>query len=317
MTAISIYHQAKKCFGFSTVLSAVVLLMLLNACKTNRTEVASSRLLFSAKPDEFDSWEIIPGKNTDLDAYKMLRKDNQWMISVNGGEPAQPDTAYLRRSIQHLTNLQAVTELNVPRKNWDTLQVTDKDARLIIYKNGKKLQEIILGKMFFGKNNKTTYYLRLKDEDKIYTVQQYLEGSFKVPTSKLRKKEMVNLHPAQIAEILFLKPEGIDFTMLRAGQTAWSIDGILTNDSIANNFVAILNALNITKFGETPTTGADLSIQLTTYGGQQVSLRAFRKNSDIWVLSSSSNTGNYMELNQSQIQAIFPGKSYFLQNAGK
>ncbi|MGZ5302878.1 MAG: DUF4340 domain-containing protein [Bacteroidia bacterium] len=291
--------------------------MFLVGCKTNRTEVASDRQLLKLDSSSFDSWEIVPGKNADSDAYRMIRKNNKWMISVKGNEPAEPDTAYLRRSLQHITNLQAVTELNIPQKNWDTLQLTDKDTRLIVYKDGKPVKEIILGKMFFSKANKTTYYVRLKDENEIYTVQQYLEGSFKVPAQKLRKKEMVNVAPSQIANIIFLKPEGIDFTLLRAGQQAWSIDGILTTDAIANKYVAALTNLQIANFAETPNIGAILSIEITTYDGKEISLRAFRKNSESWIMSSSANQGNYMELKDNEIQTLFPGKEYFMQSQAK
>src|SRR5687768_16310819 len=112
---ISIYHFVKKCFTSTALLFVFATLLLCGACKTNRTEVASSRQLFGAKAGEFDSWELIPGKNNELQAYKMVRKNNQWMISVDGSEPAEPDSAYLRRSIQHISNIQAITELNIPQ----------------------------------------------------------------------------------------------------------------------------------------------------------------------------------------------------------
>jgi len=310
---IRIYHIARKCFAlavFSLTFAGTVLSV--SSCKTNRTETASDRKLITAAEGDFDSWEIIPGKNAELDAYKMVRKNNSWMISVNGNEPAETDSAYLRRSLQHLSNLQAITELNIPEKSWDTMKVTDKDTRLILYKDGRPAQEIILGKMFFGNNNKTTYYVRLKGEDEVYTVQQYLEGSFMVPAEKLRKKQMVDAPPAKIVELLFLKPEGIDFTMLRAGQQAWSIDGILTTDSISNKYINALSNLQVNTFAEPPATGAVLSIQITTYGGRQISLRAYRKNSETWILSSTANTGNYMELKQQDIQNLFPGRQFFL-----
>src|SRR5687767_8797777 len=105
-----IYHFTKKCFSASAIIVVSFFSLSFNACKTKRTETASDRKLFTADTSDFDSWEIKPGKNSELDAYKIARKNNKWMISVNGSEFAEPDTAYLRRSLQHITNLQAITE---------------------------------------------------------------------------------------------------------------------------------------------------------------------------------------------------------------
>ncbi len=309
----SIYQLAKKYFIKLFIALIISSISFATGCKTNRTETATDRKLIKTDTATLDAWELAPGRNKELQPYRVTKKNNRWLISVNGGEAAETDTAYLRRSLQHISNLKAVTELNIPEKNWDTLGVTDKDTRLTLYKSGKAQQQLFLGNMFF-KENKTTYYVRLKDENEIYTVQTYLEGSFKVPAEKLRKKNMVDVQKQQISEIMFLRPDGIEFSLRRAGQHNWSIDGILTKDSLTEQYVNALTGLTINNFAESPVTGADLSIQILTYGGKQVSLKAYRKNSDTWIISSTANTGNYIELPASQIQSMFPGWAYFMQS---
>jgi hypothetical protein len=44
-----------------------------------------------------------------------------------------------------------------------------------------------------------------------------------------------------------------------------------------------------------------------------VQIRANKKNSDTWVLSSPENPGNYAEIDEPAIAALFPGEAYFLK----
>ncbi|RYD73592.1 MAG: DUF4340 domain-containing protein, partial [Sphingobacteriales bacterium] len=260
-----------------------------------------------------DSWELVPAQTEKQDAYRVFKRNGRWLASVRGKEAAEPDTGFLRRSLLHINHLQANKELNLPEEKWDSLGVTEKSTKLLTFKNGKVVNEIFLGKLFFDEQKKATYYVRLKGENKVYTVPQYLEGSLKMPAEKMRKKALVGVPSSQISEIMFLNPNGIDFILKRAGQNAWSINGILTNDSIGENYVFLISQLEIASFGTAPTMGADLSLQITTYKGNQVSLRAYKKNSETWILSSSENTGNYVEVPNDFIQRLFPGREFFMQ----
>src|SRR5688500_1865062 len=100
---ISIYKLREKCF----VLVCLIAFGLISAsCKT-QTETLTDKKLLDIDSASITSWELIPGKNQATDVYKIVKRENAWVIELNNAKSADVNYEYLNRSFRHLLDFKA------------------------------------------------------------------------------------------------------------------------------------------------------------------------------------------------------------------
>ena len=273
----------------------------------------SDKKLLSIDSNAIEGWEVLPSKELKMRKYSVQKSDGTWQVIIPGGEAALADREYIRRGVNHLANLKAKEEIRIDSEGWDSMGVTDKGTHLKIKKDGKIALELIIGKMFF-ENNKATYYVRPAGEKTVYTLPLYLEGSVIAEPERVRQKDLLHFSIAYVTDIKFLNPGGVAHTLHRDSATgSWTINGKPAEGVRVAEYLEALHSLVINKFSDAPITGVVQSLMITAADGTVAQIRVSQKNSDTWVLSSPENPGNYAEIDQAAVTALFPGEVYFLK----
>jgi hypothetical protein len=245
--------------------------------------------------------------------YAVTKENGVWEVVLPNGERGLADGDYIRRSIHHLATMQAREVIQTPEEAWDTMGVTNKATHLKVNRDGKTELDLLIGKLFFD-NNKATYYVRPVGENTVYTLPLYLEGSLIADPSRVRQKDLVPFSIAYIVDIKFLAPEGIRNNLRRDSATGhWMINDKPAEETRVAGYLQAVHGLVINKFSGAPITGAVHSLMITAADGRMVQIRANKKNSDTWVLSSPENPGNFAEIDEAAIAGLFPTEEYFLK----
>lgn len=282
------------------------------SCNTVSRKPSDKKIL-EIDSNAIEGWEVIPNRDMKFHKYSVVKENDLWQVVLPNGDKGLADKEYLRRSLHHLAAMRAMEAIRTPEEGWDSMGVTDKGTHLKVSSGGKTALDLIVGKMIFM-NNKSTYYVRPAGQNTVYTVPLYLEGSLIAEPSRVRQKDLVPFSIAYIVDIKFLAPDGIQNTLRRDSATGkWMINDKPAEETRVAGYLQAVHGLVINRFSDAPITGAVHSLMITAADGKMVQIRANKKNSDTWVLSSPENPGNFAEIDEPAIAALFPGEAYFLK----
>jgi hypothetical protein len=239
-----------------------------------------------------------------------MREDNQWFVELGNDQKASADTAYIRRSMEHFSNLPVVRAIDTPKLVWDALGVGDTGTVVKIYVSGKPQDSLIVGRLEFFNTSRAHFYVRRQGDNHIYIVDKYLFGSFAAPQQEIRNKTMVTTDPGAITAIHILSANGNPVTLqIQGGQ--WTVNGRAADRQAILNYLTLVGNLRSNNFSKKPETGADYSIIVNGVNGQESGVKVYRTE-DGYVMESTVNKGNYLKLTNDQFAKLFPAEEYFL-----
>ena len=106
--------------------------------------------------------------------------------------------------------------------------------------------------------------------------------------------------------------QGEQYQIAQVGQGSYLVDGRVTNMDKLLAYLNNLVALQAKGYTEEPRNGAEYALEIVQQDGKAFSVKASPTQEGKWILTSTLNAGNYMEISGVELQALFPPRSYFL-----
>jgi hypothetical protein len=284
------------------------LVVLLSSCG-RLTGLHQGDLLLHLDTAKINKWMVIHrGKMPD--AYSVVRQGGNWQIDLEDDQNVAPDTGYIRRSLEHFSNLPVLRSIDTPKAVWNALGVGDTGIVVKIFVGEKPTDSLIIGKLDFFNSSKAHFYVRRQGDNHIYLVDKYLYGSFAAPVQEIRKKAMTVSNPQEITAIHILSASSDPVTLeINSGQ--WVVDGKPANKTAIVNYLFLIGNLRSNAFTKRPEKGADYSIIVNGINGKESVIKVYRTE-DGYAMESSVNKGNFLKLTNEQFAILFPDRSSFL-----
>jgi hypothetical protein len=236
--------------------------------KTDKDKSAESETIEILKLDESKMTKII--LNNEKGSFSFIKKDNNWVYEEK--QDLKLDQNMLNRLVQNFTSLTAEKSVEKEAKDLDKYGLKNsKNTVTSFLKDGSSYTLELGDKTPEG----SSYYLKLKNKNDIYTVSESVGDSIKYSINDLRSKELPAIDTSDIKyiKIVNLKGETIEIKANEAqndNEKQYGINAFVMTKPY-NNIHAVnsdkLNELNdsITKLSISDFI-SDSSKELSKYG---------------------------------------------------
>ncbi len=272
-------------------------------------------LTISEGPDSatITRWDVTPHGNKNV-AYTVFKDSNIWKIKLHDNTVADADLVIIARSLKHLSKFKNMIHVQLDKSGWKAEKFdNDSGTRITIYTGNKVAGSYIVSKLEFIDQYKSSYYIRPVNSDSVYQITEtYLDGSVMAKEENFRKKILVPVDPSYYKRVRIVSADTNVYYLLENVNGRWSINGREIDQRKVLTYLKMLTLLQIPHFAvERVKNRPEASVLIDTKFGP-ITLTASKEQNGKWVMASSVNVGNRLELTLPQINAIFPPFYFFM-----
>jgi hypothetical protein len=261
---------------------------------------------------------VTPAKER-AEELKLMREGNSWRVRKGDRTEATNHTT-IKAMLGSLVNLQAQRMASRKKDRWQDYQVGENSTHVSVYQRGSKVADFHVGKLGFIQSNGGGFggaytYVRLSDEDEVYTVEGFLESSFNNSFNDFRDKTFLKLDKNEITKISFRYPADSSFVVENRDST-WFVGNEKADPAKVESLLNQFSSKYLTEFveGFIVSSPADVNIQVEGKTGTLATVEGWKRDAQEWTLTSSKQKGVYFSSKGSTVVAdVFKGKKKLLQ----
>ena len=225
--------------------------------------------------------------------------------------------------INSFANLKAQSLAATSKSKWDELLVGDTSAtRIKFITSDNQTYDIMVGK--FGYNNETrsgTTYVRMHEEEEVYSVEGFLSFSVNQPFNSWRKRVLTTGGQENWTKLTFIYPGDSSF-ILSKQNNQWMMADRVCDSTLTANYISSIANLNSDKFLDNYNPGLNNPVYtLNIEGNNQspITIKAFAADSTVrFAIHSNLNADAYFNDAQSQLaEKVFTTQKKFFAGAEK
>src|SRR6266850_1885188 len=241
---------------------------------------------------------ILPSKD-QIEELRLTREGKNWKVS-KGNRSELSDRAAVKNILGIMATLKAQRLASRKKERWEDYKVGEGGTHVTVYgEKGKKVADFHIGKTGFTQSGTGQFggsytYVRMSDENEVYTVEGFLEPAFDNSFNDWRDKTLLKLNKADIAKLSFRYPADSGFVVNKR-DSVWYIGNDPADASKVDQVVQSFSSKYLTEFadGFTPKAPATVVIQVDGKAGSLVSLEGWQGTNGEWILTSSYQKGIY------------------------
>ena len=253
------------------------------------------------------------------------RVGNKWKVT-KGELTSEADKNNIDNMFAELINLKPESVVTRNKERWGDFGVTDSLGTRVIMKDGKKtLLDLLVGKFDYqqspsgysgygGNYGTGKTYIRLKEENDVYVVKGFLAMSFNQAFKNWRDQTFIKTDRNSINLLTFDYPADSGFVAMKS-DSVWIIEGVKADSASMATYLNSLSRKSNSAFvdGFSPVIGPDFQLTINGTNMAPVTIKAYRKGENEFILNSSLNPQSYFTSPKSGLFAsIFKPKSQFI-----
>jgi len=255
------------------------------------------------------------------------RTGNKWQVT-KGEITSDADRNNIGNMFAELINLKPESVVTRNTEKWRDYGVTDSLGTRVIMKDGKKtLLDLIVGKFDYqqspsgysgygGNYGTGRTYIRLNKESDVYVVKGFLAMSFNQTFKNWRDQTFLKTDRNNINLLTFDYPADSGFVAMKS-DSVWIIEGITADSAAMASYLNVLARKSNSTFidGFSPVIGPDYQLTINGTNMAPVTIKAYRKGENDFVMNSSLNPNSYFTSPRAGLfGSIFKPKSQFIKN---
>lgn len=259
---------------------------------------------------------ISPANQQDQ-LIKLMRSGKAWTVE-QAGKKYNADSYSIKDLLQALCSIRPERMVSGKKEKWETFQVGESGTHVSLYNDGNLKESITVGKSGFNQSGTSQYggssytYVRLSDEDEVYSVTGFLSSTVNRSLADLRDKSFVKVPKDLVQRIAFKYPADSSF-LLQKQDTLWLVQGAPINRSKVDTYLNQLTNKRLNTFSNdfNAPLQADAVVEINGSGGVLCTIEGW-KNGTTWTLRSSLQPGVFFSSEGSIIEKdLLVGKSHF------
>jgi hypothetical protein len=269
---------------------------------------------------------IIYPRVTEGQPFEFIRNNGKWNIQQNG-IVSEPQIGAVQNIFLEVLNIRPASLASVKKSKWKEFNLTDSlGIRLkFLNKNGKVISDVMIGKFTYkpssnpyagsGANNvEGTSFVRLYDEDEVYSADGFLSLSFTGKFNDYRNKSLLRLKKADITKISFSFPSDSSFILTKK-DSQWYLGNKVADSLNTEKYLGSLSQLNGQEIANNYKPEIAPVYQMHIEGNNllDLSVKCYtRDNNEEFLLNSNLNPDVYFVSKQNGIfNQLFKPQSYF------
>ncbi len=261
--------------------------------------------------------KIQPAKNR-ANEIRLVKEGKTWQVATDK-QKSLTDIGSVKSMLGVLLNLKTQRMASRKKDKWETYNVGDKGTHVSVFAGSKKVADINFGKTGFTKGGggpggygSAFTYVRLSDENEVYTVDGFLESHFNRSFNDWRNKAFLRVKKDDITKLTFKYPADSGF-VLNKRDSLWYVGNEKGDLNKVQGFLGQLAFKNMNDFAEGFVAPASAPFTFTIEGqnGVLASVEGW-KTGDQWTLKSTEQNGVYFSATESVVKDLMVGKKRFL-----
>lgn len=295
----------KKLNNKTLIIILVVLVSIFALVRVFRTPAQRSNLkkeLVSLDTATVTQIKLIPR----IDGAEMTfkREGSKWTVTKFGKEYSI-DLSSAKGLLGQLTKLAPQKMVSRKKEKWNDYQVGDSSTRVQALAGNDVVADLVIGRIGFNQNPAQMQqqqfggggfggaftYVRVADEDEVYTVDGFLESTFNRSLNDFRNKTLVRLESEEITKISFNYPDSGFVAEKRNNK--WWIGTVAADSNKMKTYLNQLSFKNATTFADDFVVNRSADLSLVIDGTANLAtIKAWKREAD-WVFESSQQANVY------------------------
>jgi hypothetical protein len=233
------------------------------------------------------------------------REGSKWTLTKFGKE-YNIDFGAAKNLLGQLVGLKPQKMISSKKEKWNDYQVGDSSTRVQVLNGDEVVADINIGRIGFNQNpaqmQQQQYggggvggaftYVRLADENEVYTVDGFLESSFNRSLNDFRDKTLLRINKEDVTKLSFNYPDS--GFVLEKRDKKWWLGNIAADSNKVKNYLSQLSSKNANSFADDfiADRKPDISLVINGTAGTLATLDAWKREQD-WVLASSKQPKVY------------------------
>jgi hypothetical protein len=233
------------------------------------------------------------------------REGKNWTLK-KGEKTYNLEQSSVKGMLGQLVKLAPQKMVSRKKEKWNDYQVGDSSTRVQLIAGSETVADLKIGRIGFNQNpaqmQQQQYggggfgggftYVRVADEDEVYTVDGFLESSFNRGLNDWRNKTLIRMESDAITKISFNYPDSGFVAEKR--DKKWWIGSMATDSTKIKAYLNQLGFKNASIFADdfVPNRQADLNLVVQGATSTLATLQAWKREND-WVFASSQQPNVY------------------------
>ena len=240
---------------------------------------------------------VVMAKANNGSAVSITKEGTDWSVT-NGTVSDKADMNMAKNMVVSLRKLEPQRLVANSSEKWEQYEVTDSlGTRVQLFNGEELLTDIIIGKFTFNLQARTAAtFVRLTDEEEVYSVDGFLSSTYNQEFNSFRDKTFVETVPENLTSLKFDYSGDSSFVLNKVAD-AWQVNGIAADSTAVAQYLNGLRRLDQRQFEDGFTTSETPTYTLTLDGNNMSSVvvRGFMKGEEV-ILNSSLNSDAYFQM---------------------
>ncbi|HCW08166.1 MAG TPA: hypothetical protein DGG95_12465 [Cytophagales bacterium] len=258
-------------------------------------------------------------KNKEI---RLVREGKKWSAKMES-RSADAELGSVLSALNNFIHLKPLRLVSKKKAKWSEFHVGDTSTRVKLFKDNEVLADLRVGKIGFsqqpGQQQFTAdgvfTYVRLSDQDEVYTVQGFLESSFNRSYNDWRDKSFLRVRQEQVTKITFTYPADSGFVVEKRDKKWW-VNNTEADSVKVKGYIAQLAFKNASDFADDfhPNGNSQAVIQINSSAGSLATIQAWKRITD-WAVNSTHQSKVYFS--SKGLESVLEKKKHFLPEAKK
>lgn len=260
----------------------------------------------------------------DTKEIKLSKTGNDWVVT-KGNKQYKTESSTVKSLLGALVSIEPQRMVSRKKEKWETYKVDEAGTHVSVWQNDDRLADFYVGKTGFNQSaggyqggfNGAYTYVRLTDEEEVYTVDGFLESTFNRNADDFRDRAFLRINKNDVRKITFKYPADSGFVLAQR-DSSWYIGQARADSTAVQNFLSQLSFKNLSAFADDFVASASPAASIVVDGtaGQLATIDAWKKTDEEWVLRSSlQNDVLFSSTSSSVMKDLFINQNRLTQNS--
>ena len=314
----------KLSFKILLIVLGVLLIIYLITLLSDKSERSFRDLVINIDTAKVNKILIFPVDTNKVD-IKLTKSDNLWKVESDGIF-YNGDKKMVNNMFSQLINLKTDRVAAREKSKWNEYEVDDSTGiRVVLMDDDDVLTELLIGKFSYipdensspnKPKGKMITYVRLADEDEVYSVEGYLKLNFNYDLNSYRNKAVVNAHRSHITKLTYTEPDKKSFVVTRTDDYNFLLDEAPVDSARTVSFIIRLSNTNSRDFYNDDfdfPPEPDYILKVEGDNFEPIIVNVYPSDTvNKYIITSSINQGTKFSGGRTLFKKIFKDKDYFL-----
>ncbi|QSE98510.1 DUF4340 domain-containing protein [Fulvivirga lutea] len=264
---------------------------------------------------------VIEARANSHQPVEFIKEGGKWSVS-NGAKKDDADKNSVKSIINSLIKLEPQRLVSNSEDKWAQYEVNDSlGTKVKMYAGDKELANLVVGKFNFNQQARTAAtFVRLADEEEVYTVDGFLASTYNQEFNSFRDKTFVKTTPENLTSLKFDYAGDSSFVLNKVSDattgSVWQVNGVEADSASVQKYLNGLRRLNQSDFADdfTPSEGAAYTLTIDGNNMNSIVVKGFMRDDEV-ILNSSLNSDAYFKKGSLNVfEKLFVSSQSFTSN---